>query len=209
MVVLLALGMLLVTATTVFAQTEEPMVEEVLPAAVPVDTAAPEAGVVAAPATSLTIVNSLGESVVVPVEIAATDAERQMGLMGRASLAADVGMLFVFDAEQPLSFWMKDTLIPLSIAYIDAAGRIVDIQDMQPLDETPHPSAAPAQYALEVNQGFFAANGIQVGDLVQLPGGQPSGVVPVLDPSLTPSEPVSQEPAAAPPAAPSSEASSL
>lgn len=207
--ILLALGMVLVAATTVFAQTEEPLVEEVPPATVPVDStvAAPDAGGVAAPATSVTIVNSLGENVIVPVEIAATDAEKQMGLMGRTSLAADAGMLFVFDSEQTLSFWMKDTLIPLSIAYIDAAGRIVDIQDMQPLDETPHPSAAPAQYALEVNQGFFATKGIQVGDLVQLPG-QPSGVVP--DPApLTPEAPVSQEPAAAPTAAPSSETSSL
>jgi uncharacterized protein len=64
---------------------------------------------------------------------------------------------------------MKNTLIPLSIAYIDAEGRIVDIQDMQPLDETTHPSAELAQYALEVNQGFFAQRGIQVGNQVELP----------------------------------------
>jgi uncharacterized protein len=73
-------------------------------------------------------------------------------------------MLFIFDREQQLSFTMRDTLIPLSIAYIDARGTIIDIQDMQPLDETSHPSAAPAKYALEVNQGFFEAHGIQVGD---------------------------------------------
>jgi uncharacterized membrane protein (UPF0127 family) len=123
----------------------------------------------AAPGTALTIVNSAGERVEVPVEVADTDEERQMGLMGRTALAEDAGMLFVFDAEQQLSFWMKDTLIPLSIAYIDSESRIVDIQDMQPLDETPHLSAAPAQYALEVNQGFFGARGIQVGDTVELP----------------------------------------
>ena len=64
---------------------------------------------------------------------------------------------------------MKDTLIPLSIAYIDAEGRIVDIQDMQPLDETSHPSAEPAQYALEVNQDFFEGRGVAVGDVVELP----------------------------------------
>ncbi len=62
---------------------------------------------------------------------------------------------------------MKNTLIPLSIAYIGEGGTIVDIQDMQPLDETSHPSAAPARYALEVNQGFFVARGIQVGDKVE------------------------------------------
>ncbi len=121
------------------------------------------------PEATLGIANSAGERVEVPVEVADTEEERQMGLMGRDALAEDAGMLFVFDAEQQLSFWMKDTLIPLSIAYIDSEGRIVDIQDMQPLDETPHLSAAPAQYALEVNQGFFGARGIQVGDTVELP----------------------------------------
>jgi uncharacterized membrane protein (UPF0127 family) len=121
------------------------------------------------PEAVLTIINSAGESVEVPVEIADTEAERSIGLMGRTTLAEDAGMLFVFDQPQPLSFWMKDTLIPLSIAYIDTEGYIVDIQDMQPLDETPHPSAEPAQYALEVNQGFFEARGIQIGDWVALP----------------------------------------
>ena len=115
----------------------------------------------------MTITNSTGERVEVPVEIAATDTERERGLMGRTALAEDAGMLFVFDREQQLSFWMKDTLIPLSIAYINESGRIVDIQDMQPLDETPHPSTEPARYALEVNGGFFVARGIQVGHKVE------------------------------------------
>ena len=108
--------------------------------------------------------------VVVRVEIATTTAEKQRGLMGRTALAEDAGMLFVFDREQQLSFWMKDTLIPLSIAYINESGRIVDIQDMQPLDETPHPSAEPAKYALEVNQDFFNEHGVEVGNKVSLPG---------------------------------------
>ena len=115
----------------------------------------------------MTITNSTGERVEVPVEIAATDTERERGLMGRTALAEDAGMLFVFDREQQLSFWMKDTLIPLSIAYINESGRIVDIQDMQPLDETPHPSTEPARYALEVNGGFFVARGIKVGHKVE------------------------------------------
>jgi uncharacterized membrane protein (UPF0127 family) len=118
----------------------------------------------------MTITNSAGEQVEVPVEIAATDAERERGLMERTALAEDAGMLFVFDREQQLSFWMKDTLIPLSIAYINESGRIVDIQDMQPLDETPHPSTEPAKYALEVNQDFFNEHGIEVGNKVSLPG---------------------------------------
>jgi uncharacterized protein len=115
------------------------------------------------------IINSEGERVEVEVEIADNDAERQRGLMERTALAENAGMLFVFEREQPLSFWMKNTLIPLSVAYIDSTGRIVDIQDMEPLDETSHPSAEPGQYALEVNQGFFAERGIEVGNEVEIP----------------------------------------
>ncbi len=117
----------------------------------------------------LTIDASSGETVKLQVEIADTDAERQRGLMERTALGENRGMLFVFDSEQTLSFWMKNTLIPLSVAYLDSEGRIVDIQDMQPLDETPHPSAEPAQYALEVNQGFFEKRGVKVGDTAKLP----------------------------------------
>ena len=156
----LALGTLLVAAASAFAQTEAPSGQETPAATEPQTSQSPVS----------TIVNSLGERIPVQVEIADTYAERQTGLSGRTTLAEDAGMLFVFDQEQPLSFWMKDTLIPLSIAYISADGRIVDIQDMQPLDETPHPSAEPAQYALEVNQGFFTERGVAVGDTVELPG---------------------------------------
>ena len=120
--------------------------------------------------SSVSITNTEGEMVVVRVEVATTTAEKQRGLMGRTALSEDAGMLFVFDREQQLSFWMKDTLIPLSIAYINDSGRIVDIQDMQPLDETPHLSAEPAKYALEVNQGFFNEHGVEVGNKVSLPG---------------------------------------
>ena len=114
-----------------------------------------------------------GERVEVQVEIADEEDEQKRGLMERTALAEDAGMLFVFPGERPLSFWMKDTLIPLSIAYIDGDGGIVDIQDMAPLDETSHPSAAPAQYALEVNQGFFEERGVQVGDETDLPVSTP------------------------------------
>lgn len=121
------------------------------------------------PEATLVIINSFGERVPVRVEIANTPAERERGLMERTELAEDAGMIFVFDREQILRFWMKNTLIPLSIAYIDSVGRIVDIQDMQPLDENTYPSAEPAQYALEVNQGFFEERGIEVGNEVVLP----------------------------------------
>ena len=120
---------------------------------------------------TVTIDASGGQRVEVDVEVEIADdyAERQRGLMERTELAENAGMLFVFDREQQLSFWMRNTLIPLSIAYIDAEERIIDIQDMQPLDETSHPSAEPAMYALEVNQGFFDEHGVGVGDEVELP----------------------------------------
>jgi uncharacterized membrane protein (UPF0127 family) len=126
---------------------------------------------VAAPdeSTTLAITSSDGTRTEVQVEIADERAEQQRGLMERTELAENAGMLFVFDRDAPRSFWMRNTLIPLSIAYIASDGSIVDIQDMQPLDETSHPSAEPAQYALEVNQGFFAERGIEVGNVVEIP----------------------------------------
>ena len=119
--------------------------------------------------TTIAIIGANGERTEVEVEIADDTAEQRRGLMERTELAENAGMLFVFDREEPRSFWMRNTLIPLSIAYIASDGRIVDIQDMQPLDETSHPSAEPAQYALEVNQGFFAERGIEVGNVVEIP----------------------------------------
>ena len=119
--------------------------------------------------STLTIETSNGQNIEVEVEIADNEAERMKGLMERTELAENAGMLFVFEEEQPRSFWMKNTLIPLSIAYIDAEERIIDTQEMQPLDETVHPSAGPAMYALEVNQGFFEERGVEVGDTVELP----------------------------------------
>lgn len=124
------------------------------------------------PTETVAIRASGGEEVRVTAEIADDKAERQKGLMSRpeGSLPEDAGMLFVFGREKTLSFWMKDTLLPLSIAYVAADGRIVDIEDMEPLDKkTKHPSAEPAKYALEVNQGFFAERGVEVGDTVEIP----------------------------------------
>src|SRR5215203_5744197 len=172
--IMLVMVVLLAAATPAFAQTEQTPGE--IPAATGTDTPQPETSQVeTAQLPVLTIVNSSGERVPIQVEIADTPEERQTGLMGRSALAEEAGMLFVFDHELILWFWMKDTLIPLSIAYIDAEGRIVDIQDMQPLDETIHPSAEPARYALEVNQGFFEGRGVAVGDVVELPSLQGEG----------------------------------
>ncbi len=101
------------------------------------------------------------------MEIAATPSKREKGLMYRDSLPPDHGMLFVFEKEQPLSFWMKNTKIPLSIAFLNRDFVIVDIQDMEPFTETLHISARPAMYALEVNKGFFDRHGISVGDTLK------------------------------------------
>ena len=120
---------------------------------------------------TMTIDASGGKKVEVRVEIADGPFEQQRGLMYRTALGEDRGMLFVYRREQPLSFWMKNTRIPLSIAYIDSKGRITDILDMKPLDDKPphYISSEPVQYALEVNQGFFDEHGVKVGDRARLP----------------------------------------
>ena len=103
----------------------------------------------------------------IQVEVADDADERQQGLMYRESLGENQGMLFVYPEQRTLGFWMKNTLIPLDIAYIDREGRIVDIQQMEPQTTETHDSAAPAMYALEMNQGWFEANGIRIGDLIE------------------------------------------
>ncbi len=104
----------------------------------------------------------------VRVEVADSPEERRQGLMFRETLPADEGMLFVFEHEQVLSFWMKDTTIPLSIAFVSRDGEIVAIQDMEPLDErTFHRSSRPALYALEMNQGWFGQHEVAAGATVE------------------------------------------
>jgi uncharacterized protein len=112
-----------------------------------------------------------GKRVEVLVEIADGPFEQERGLMHRTALGEDRGMLFVYPDERPLSFWMKNTLIPLSIAYIDSEGRITDILNMKPLDDRPphYVSSEFVQYALEVNEGFFEERGVKVGDHADLP----------------------------------------
>jgi uncharacterized protein len=96
-------------------------------------------------------------------EIADTPPERNRGLMGRTQLAADGGMLFVFEYPARHCFWMRNTPLPLSIAFIGDHGRIVSLADMQPHTDTLHCPAAAARYALEVSQGTFQRLGIGAG----------------------------------------------
>lgn len=100
-------------------------------------------------------------------EIAEKPEERKRGLMGRDSLPEDHGMLFVYSRPQTLSFWMRNTEIPLSIAFLDPNGTIVDIQHMEPRSEDQHVSRARAMYALEMRLGWFEEHGVEVGDRVE------------------------------------------
>ena len=103
------------------------------------------------------------------LELAATDPTRKHGLMHRQSMPADHGMIFVFPDEEPLSFWMKNTLIPLDIVYLDRNGKVVSIRQMKPLDESGVPSDEPAKYAIELNEGAAARAGVKVGDVLKIP----------------------------------------
>ena len=108
--------------------------------------------------------------VVVKAEIAVTQAQLEQGLMYRKKVKDGEGMLFIFQNDQILSFWMKNTLVPLSIAYISYDGRIFEIYDMQPGNLDPVRSSRSVRYALEVPQGWFKRAGIGVGDRLDTQG---------------------------------------
>ena len=99
-------------------------------------------------------------------EVAATPDQRATGLMNRFRLRPEQGMVFVFERAEPQAFWMKNTFIPLSIAFIAADGRILNIADMAPQDESLHWSRGAALHALEMRKGWFAERGIKPGDRV-------------------------------------------
>ena len=110
----------------------------------------------------------------ISVEIADSDAKREYGLMNRKVMPVNAGMLFVFQAEQPLSFWMKDTLIPLDIGYFDKTKKLIDVQSMDVISTVVtelkiYTSHGPAQYALEMNRDWFAHNHIKVGTKFKRP----------------------------------------
>lgn len=100
---------------------------------------------------------------VIQAEVAANDATRAKGLMHRKELAPNSGMLFVFDQPNVQCFWMRNTLIPLSIAFILDDGTVANIADMAPMTENSHCSVAPVRYTLEMEQGWFAKHGITAG----------------------------------------------
>lgn len=106
----------------------------------------------------------------IKVEIADEPVEQQKGLMYRKELCEECGMIFIFEKEQTMQFWMKNTLIPLDMIFIAADGHIVDIQEAEPCEEDPcqlYTSKEPAQYVLELNKGYSAEKGIKIDDSVE------------------------------------------
>ena len=126
----------------------------------------------ASPQAATLTIGTAGGAVELAVEIADTPEERSRGLMGRESLPERAGMLFLYEEDTRGGFWMKDTRIPLSIAFLDAGGRILAILDMEPCPADPCPVYRPDvayRSALEVGRGAFARLGITVGDVARLP----------------------------------------
>jgi uncharacterized protein len=107
----------------------------------------------------------------IQAEVVAEPAARAQGLMHRRTLGQNAGMLFIFDEHAVHCMWMKNTLIPLSVAFIDDRGTIINIEDMEPHSETSHCAAQPVKYALEMSRGWFASRGIK-------PGARLGGVPP-------------------------------
>jgi len=102
----------------------------------------------------------------IEAEVAATNPQRAQGLMNRKEMATQHGMLFVFTHDARHCMWMKNTLIPLAVAFMDESGRILNIAEMKPHSEENHCASKPARYALEMNAGWFAQRGIKAGDAI-------------------------------------------
>lgn len=104
---------------------------------------------------------------IIKAEVASNEAERQQGLMNRASMGPNEGMVFLFGAPAGVCMWMKNTLIPLSVAFIDADGKIVNIEDMKPQTLDSHCSKKPVPYALEMNEGWFKHKNLKPGSVIE------------------------------------------
>ncbi len=121
------------------------------------------------PVKQLTITTKEGQIFTVEAELASTQEKRNFGFMERKKIPDGTGMLFIFEYDQKLSFWMKNTPHPLSIAYIDSNGIIREIYDMTPFSLSSIESTVSVRYALEVPQGWFQKNNITPGDKITLP----------------------------------------
>lgn len=104
---------------------------------------------------------------IIKAEVAAREAERQQGLMYREKMGPHEGMVFLFDAPAGVCMWMKNTFIPLSVAFIDESGKIVNIEDMQPQSTDSHCAKKPVRYALEMNLGWFSKKNIKPGMVIE------------------------------------------
>lgn len=121
------------------------------------------------PVKDIKIIRQDGSEFVITAEIAEKTEDRNHGFMERKVIPEGTGMLFIFERDQILSFWMKNTPHPLSIAYIDSKGKIRNIYDMKPYSTAPINSTSSVRYALEVPQGWYKKNSITEGDTVILP----------------------------------------
>lgn len=121
------------------------------------------------PTATVVVIGGGGDRAELTVEVPETMEDFRRGLSHRDDLPEDRGMLFVFPQDTETTFWMKDTSIPLSIAFIAADGVIVGIRDMEPFSTELHSSPQPYRYAVEVNQGWFQEHGLEVGDRVEIP----------------------------------------
>jgi uncharacterized membrane protein (UPF0127 family) len=128
----------------------------------------PDYAVSAYPTPSAWTTTRNGNTILIKLEVADTEAQRELGLMYSNSLDPDAGMIFVWQSPVLESFWMENTPIPLSIAWLGPDGTVQEMQDMQPETVTYHTPAQPYLYAIEANLGFFQQNGIEVGDRFHL-----------------------------------------
>jgi uncharacterized protein len=119
----------------------------------------------AEPKLSTMILTAGGQTI--KAEVAANDAQREKGLMFRTQMGKNDGMLFVFPQLGYHAMWMRNTLIQLSVAYMDENGKILSIHEMEPKTETPHQAAGPARYALEMNAKWFAQHKVVAGDTIK------------------------------------------
>ena len=113
--------------------------------------------------SSMPLINLVLGRGALEVEVASNQSQRAQGLMHRSSMASNRGMLFVYPAPAYFCMWMKNTAIPLSVAFIDAQGRVINVADMLPYSETNHCTERHATYALEVNQGWFSKHDVKPG----------------------------------------------